>query len=90
MLSPALQLPGRVLGGDGDAAIFAVLFDARDAPYFFHDAGKHEDLDERPDIINPPRRRAISLFIGIAQIPLDREVFSKTMQLEMLNLQCFT
>ena len=33
-----------MLGGDGDAAVFAALLDADDASDFFHDAGKHEGL----------------------------------------------
>jgi hypothetical protein len=38
------QFVRRVLGGNGDAAIFAALLDARDAPYFLNNAGEHEDL----------------------------------------------
>src|SRR5271156_57853 len=49
----SFQFSRHVFGGNGDAAIFAVLFDACDPPYFFHDASKHEDLDEEPNIINP-------------------------------------
>ncbi len=49
-LSPVFSSVGALLGRNGDAAIFAALFDAGDASYFFHDAGKHEDL-ETPNII---------------------------------------
>src|SRR5882724_623042 len=41
-----LEFFGDMIGGDGDAAVFAALLDAGDASYFFDNAGEHECLQE--------------------------------------------
>src|ERR1700722_18256007 len=43
----SLKFRGGAFGRDGDAAVFAALLDARDASYFFDDAGEHEASGER-------------------------------------------
>jgi hypothetical protein len=42
-----------MIGGHGDAPIFSPLLNASNASYFFHNAGKHEALQDEPNIINP-------------------------------------
>ena len=86
-----------MLGGYGDAPVFAALLDADDASYFFDDASKHEGLQNERYIINPPHElttealshgeEQTSLSVRVAQIAFHGEVFSETVQVDVLDLR---